>query len=180
MHLNSICVSILLVGSAPVENSLAFLGKQPIEFCSQFRTKIAALHQSAFRRKTPQRSYKVLSHRARLLQRSSLHRAVGAQDRACSLPTAWLGEAAPIVGRHFGDKPSMLLVTILLNDLQLHLRFGLEFRLFPQERAVLIHLGKSEGDMMALIVPGLDGGQSRERYDHASEIAGLSRQPRAR
>ena len=74
----------------------------------------------------------------------------------------------------------MLLVTILLNDLQLHLRFGLEFRLFPQERAVLIHLGKSEGDMMALIVPGLDGGQSRERYDHASEIAGLSRQPRSR
>jgi hypothetical protein len=60
----------------------------------------------------------------------------------------------------------MLLVTILLNDLQPHLRFGLEFFPLPQERAVLIHLGKPEGDMMALIVLGLDGGQSRKRDDH--------------
>jgi hypothetical protein len=59
----------------------------------------------------------------------------------------------------------MLLVTILLNDLQPHLRFGLEFCPFPQERAVLIHLGKPEGDMMAFIVPGLDGGHPFQSHN---------------
>ena len=49
-----------------------------------------------------------------------------------------------IIGRHLRNKTTMFLVTLLFDNLQFHLRFGLKECLLPQERTVFIHLGEHE------------------------------------